>query len=688
MKYLKVAMILMVMTLFSTSLIAQDSFVRGAVIDLPAEEVGGVGNIISGVDFDGDGKLEIYAVNDNWGDSPEEVIARIYKYENNNGSWDSVWSATLSDPIAQNTWPTIAWDDLDGDGKSEIYWGPVNNFVTGNEDPARVVVFEAVGDGSDNMGVSDGSGGWLPNASWNLDLAPSTNMRPFKWVIEDIDNDGTKEIVFSDRAPFYHLGVFSVNDIPDNGDGSETWTLEYSGPMGMPGAVRAGTIPAPANEPGGFGNVVAGVDFDGDGKKEIYAVNDNWGDTPDELIPRIYKWEWSGTYWEEVWMTELIIPKQNTWPALVAGDWDGDGLMELIWGPVNFTDAVTNPNPSRIVVFEQASDMSDALGVFDGTNYLPNAEWSIVDTDLQNERPFKWALTDIDGDTDLELVFGARAGTLRYGVVSVDDIPNNGDGSETWTLEASGLDAGAVVDANTIYDLAVIDNIAYLMHTSGNITPVAYETGAYITKPVQVGILPGGSWKTASTVDIDSNGVKEIVVGSWSPGGLVYLLQQDADTLTNTTIGDFTALGSTRLNGGDYGDFDGNGKYDFIFGSRSSYSTTDGDLYRLEYLGGDITDPANYTESVIDENNPVAGGQYDVVAMGDIDGDGSDEVINTGIPRGAAAPPLTIIDYSAGTFGGGAKYDLAVIDNYAYLFASNGNAYPAKYENDRWQVTA
>ena len=64
MKYLKVAMILMVITLFSTSLFAQDSFVRSAVIDLPALEVGGVGNIISGVDFDGDGKLEIYAVND------------------------------------------------------------------------------------------------------------------------------------------------------------------------------------------------------------------------------------------------------------------------------------------------------------------------------------------------------------------------------------------------------------------------------------------------------------------------------------------------------------------------------------------------------------------------------------------------------------------------------------------------
>jgi hypothetical protein len=687
MKYLKVAMILMVITLFSTSLFAQDSFVRSAVIDLPALEVGGVGNIISGVDFDGDGKLEIYAVNNNWSDAADEVIPRIYKYENNNGSWDSVWSATLADPIAQNTWPTIAWDDLDADGKSEIYWGPINNFVTGNEDPARVVVFEALGDGSDNMGVSDGSGGWLPNASWNLDLAPSTNMRPFKWVIEDIDNDGTKEIVFSDRAPFFHLGVFSVDNIPDNGDGSETWTLEFSGDMASPGIVRTGTIAAPANEPGGWGNIVAGVDFDGDGKKEIYAINHNWADSPDELTPRIYKYEWNGAYWEEVWMTELAIEAQNTWPALDYGDWDGDGKMEIIWGPVNFTSA-TNPNPARIVVFESAGDGSDVMGVDDGMGmYMPNAEWPIVDTDDENERPFKWELADIDSDGTMELCFGTRAGNLRYGIVSVDDIPDNADGSETWTLESSALDVGITVGAGTIYDNVVIDNTFYLIHSDGAVTPIAYEGGAYVSKPVQADAMPGGSWKSASVVDLDSNGVKEIVAGEWLGNGYnIFLLQQDADTLTKTIIGDFSALGATRINAGDAGDIDGNGLIDFVFGSRTGFSTTNNDVYRLEYLGGDITDPANYTESIIDSKLDEVGGQLDIILFANIDDDPAEEVVYSGTPRSTTALPIAVLDYNDGTFGGGAKYDLAVIDNMAYLFASNGNVYPAKYENDRWQV--
>ena len=37
-------------------------------------------------------------------------------------------------------------------------------------------------------------------------------------------------------------------------------------------------------EKGGYGAVVGGYDFDGDGKKEIYAVNTNTVDRPEELI--------------------------------------------------------------------------------------------------------------------------------------------------------------------------------------------------------------------------------------------------------------------------------------------------------------------------------------------------------------------------------------------------------------------
>ena len=62
--------------------------------------------MISGVDVDGDGLLEIYLVNDNWNDGATEVIPRIYKLEQDGaGGWVEVWRAVA--PVDyQNTWPS------------------------------------------------------------------------------------------------------------------------------------------------------------------------------------------------------------------------------------------------------------------------------------------------------------------------------------------------------------------------------------------------------------------------------------------------------------------------------------------------------------------------------------------------------------------------------------------------------
>ncbi|HRP94367.1 MAG TPA: T9SS type A sorting domain-containing protein, partial [Ignavibacteriaceae bacterium] len=63
--------------------------------------------------------------------------------------------------------------------------------------------------------------------------------------------------------------------------------------------------------------------------------------------------------------------------------------------------------------------------------------------------------------------------------------------------------------------------------------------------------------------------------------------------------------------------------------------------YRVEFQGGDITLPANYISSVIDSflvpEPDGAGGQLDVFAIGNMDGDAPDEVIYTqGYTRGIA----------------------------------------------------
>jgi len=173
--------------------------------------------------------------------------------------------------------------------------------------------------------------------------------------------------------------------------------------------IEVGTIPVPFLEPEGFGNFVAGMDMDGDGKLEIVGVNNNQFDIPAALIPRIYKYEWNGVDgWDSVWAAITDIPKQNTWPPLVYGDMDNDGRGEVIWGPVNFLEA-GNLNPARIIVFESRGPGNDAMGVQSGSNSLPNAKWTITDSSNYNLRPFRWVLHDIDGDTKKEIIFGDRA---------------------------------------------------------------------------------------------------------------------------------------------------------------------------------------------------------------------------------------------------------------------------------------
>ncbi len=457
---------------------------------------------------------------------------------------------------------------------------------------------------------------------------------------------------------------------------------------------------------GAIGGVIAGVDLDGNGKTEIYMINSDVNDTPDELVPILYKYEWNATKstWDSVWSATLPIPLQNTWPALTVGDLDGDGRQEIIWGPVNNMDAASNPNPPRVFVFESVPGQS-YLGISDGKGgYVANATFKISDivtAGLGEEiRPFRFVMAKFGGKNCI--VFADRQASYHYGVISVNKIGNTAadTAGTVWTLMTSGK--GKKAAAATIYDIAVVDSTIFAINSDalGTIYPITYANGVFTERTPIASLVPGGSWKSSQTIDINNDGKKEIVVAAFTAPPKVYLLQKTNDsTLTSSLIADFTNLmtATGRLYGGAVGDIDGDGKPDFIYGSRAGVPT--GQVVRLSYKGGDATLPASYAKSSIDRG--FAAGRFGVTALANVDGKAGDEPIWTDDYPAAAAIPLSILS------GGKAASNVTFIANVATVpdtLKSNssvqirgsaaqltwGSDTPAKMTNksgDYWQFT-
>ncbi len=409
---------------------------------------------------------------------------------------------------------------------------------------------------------------------------------------------------------------------------------------------RTALIRDPSQLERGFGNIVAGVDFDNDGLPEIYACNTNMIDGAYELVPRLYKFEWNPVQarWDSVWGYTSDIPKQNTWPALAWGDLDNDGRKEIIWGPVNFLDAQLNPNPARIVVFEYPGDGSNNMGVSDGFGgFLPNAKTPIVNENMFELRPIRFVVTDIDDDNKDEIIFADRRaanGNFHIGVISVSTIPDDGSGLEVWTTKFSGIGDFVLAGTGNKWDLTVNKPYIVLWGNAGETYLIKYTPQGYVVNPPQNSVANRtSSFKGSVAVNYNNN--IEMFVGGWfnsatAAGGRVFYIKKHPteDSLLSYQIADLNVFNTNpatllRLNGASAGDIDSDGRLDLVFGSRGGTSEPNAMIFRVEHQGGDLTNPANYIASVIDSAIIPAGGDYDVVVLANVDGDPAHEVLYT-----------------------------------------------------------
>jgi len=408
---------------------------------------------------------------------------------------------------------------------------------------------------------------------------------------------------------------------------------------------------------------------------------------PEELLKE-NKMEQNGANWDSVWSAVAPVANQNTWPGLTVADLDNDGKQELIWCPINLTSLELNPY--RILVYESAGAGSDVMGVATAaTNinsgepllYAPNANWTIADLDNVNLRPIQITVADPDGDGTDEVCFAERGGNTSgyyFGAISVSDIPDNGDGSETWTLEVSGKDFGdlAAQPIENKWDVVVINNNVYTF-CEVEVSKLSWGGSAWTYEALQP-MAAGACVQSAQVVDLDGDMTEEILcpVYDWGDDAqkAFMLLQEEGDTLKHTPLINISQYwGSSRgAWGGAVGDIDQDGYLDFVFGSRAAIP--DAAIFRVAYRGGDITNSANYEFSIIDSLYDTDG-IWSNFEITNIDADPELEVLYTSsVPVGGlfgGTPPVIVLDYVVSDIGGYfEKYPLnyALSQNYPNPF--------------------
>ncbi len=462
---------------------------RQGVIPAPEPDlnVGGIGEMISNVDLDNDGRMDVYFVSHNWTDATSEFTPRLYKMEYNGSEWEIVWKTEYI-IWRINTWPALTIGDLDNDGRPELIYGPANwTDPTENPNPERLLIFEYPDDGSDNMGVDDGFGGWLPNSTFTIASEDNLNLRPFRWLTNDIDGDGTDELIFCDRvatSSLWSFGVLSVDDIPDDGAGTETWTVEANGPS---------------------------VSLDPVENKWDIAVLNSTIYLFDEI--EMSRVTWNGSAYEALPGQNFNLDGRGSWKSAQVFDVDFNGAEEIVVGSWlnNDADGDGFSDPHNIYVLEEDGDSLKATVV------------ATIDTAMYGlARIYGSAIGDIDNNGKTDYVFGTRGSTPNGLIFRLEYVGIQDQVADPANWELSVIDSNYATGGR--WDLLEIVNVDADLNNE-----VLYTTS-----------VPDNDGSVVNVVIMDLSSTR--IPGPWQKVDLAYTF--------DGLFGDTTGLGSAGVRGG------------------------------------------------------------------------------------------------------------------------------------------
>ena len=442
-------------------------------------------------DFDGDGKVDLVAANNNFGSNTIGMVNVLI------GNGDGTFKTAVPYSVGGNA-VAVAVEDLNGDGKPDLIVCNFDYYVS--------------------VLIGHGDGTFAPAVNYQLGQAASA------FAVGDFDGDGKADLVVT----------------------------EYNGSVGVLLGNGDGTFGAPINTPGAATNPasVAVGDFNGDGKTDL-AIADSSGNSVNIMFgkgdgtfnaPVVYG---TGSYPKFVAVgdfngdgtADLVVANSSsnnvsvllgngngtfqaavnysagTSPISVAvGDWNGDGKADL---------AIANYNSPTLTILSNGGN-----GVF-GAPVPYTIDWS----------PQFVAVGDFNGDGRPDLVT-ANNGDANLSVLL--NLPPAPDLSITIVHSGDfeqGL--GPSFGGGPVYTITVT-NLGTLP-TSGTVT---------VTDPLPSGVsvvsLSGSGWTcVAATVTCTTSDplpasksypdiTLEVLIAAGVPGGLINTASVSGGGQTNT----------------------------------------------------------------------------------------------------------------------------------------------------------
>ncbi|MCA9731832.1 VCBS repeat-containing protein [candidate division KSB1 bacterium] len=614
----------------------------------------GARSVLVGMDFDGDGHREILFTTDETlaPNGPDPGYLDLFLYEaTGNDTYEHVWHYTM--PEGTNSLPALAYGDIDGDGKWEIYFG-----VPTLNQPAKTHIFEQNDDGT----FPDS-----PTLTYDHERDAAVDFRPSGYVLADVDDDGKIELITQSRTSGRReLTVSEL--VGESLDEFASFEIEFEAGEDLLG--------------GGGPYDVDVADFDGDGLKEI------WYNTWDNFSFTIFEATGEDTYELQVDLNAIHVdndPGSFNSHELLFADINGDGLLEgwfpMTNGKLYYLDNVTDVSTLTAESFIE-------VGQFDPTGSSRGAHMGDIDDDGRPDIVAGWGTGEKVSRIEYQEIGDPADSTSytwtvildsegepadRYYPVRVAPVDLDGDGlKEVVVTNLYASNDGQPILIVLEYDPSSNPKLADNWTDANSISH--RDADELFLKDVS-----GNSRTVIGGMDMDQDGNKEVILTDYGKAGVTvfeYNMDSDAFEMVWASPAD-TAAGVNRYLGSNprtvvVSDLDGDDKSEIVFPLASDPSG----WYVFEWDGvvGSDNYGSVYSSIIATEIDTCCAADFkafradhEAVEVADVDGDGQQEIIIMIRRNASGGKRGTLITHCEGdiTFeGGGNGFETWVVEGY------------------------